>query len=75
MAGTTVLFFRSLVDEILDMNVELWPMARLLLSIINELTFLTIILADELHLRAVALEFSDSSPMPVWLLSEIETED
>lgn len=45
-----------------------WP------GIIEDLVFFTIIVADEFHSRAVDLQSGDSSPMPVWLLSEVGTE-
>ena len=74
MAGTTVIFLRSLVDKMLDILLyprfmDPWP------GIIKDLVFFAIILADKFHSRAVVLQSSDSSPMPVWLLSEVETED
>lgn len=89
MAGTTVIFFRSVVDKMFDIlyygfnyrgfiyrgfiyrgfKYAGWPL------IIKDLLFFAIILADEFHSRAVVLQSGDSSPMPVWLLSEVETED
>lgn len=75
MAGTTVIFLRSVVDNMLDILryprfvASLWP------GITKGLMFFAINLADIFHSRAVVLQSGDSSPMPVWLLAEVETED
>lgn len=73
MAGTTVIFLRSVVDKMLDIlyprfKYAVWP------GIIKDLVLFAIILADEFHSRAVVLQSGDSSPMPVWLRSEVGTE-
>lgn len=75
MAGTTVIFLRSVVDKMLDIRRHLRFMDPLWPGIIKDLVFFAIILADEFHSRAVVLQSGDSSPMPVWLLSDVETED
>lgn len=69
MAGTTVLFSRSVVDKTFG-GYKTFDMNGL-----DQLMFLAIIFADDFYARAVDLQSSDSNPMPVWLLSEVETEN
>ena len=71
VAGTTVLFVRSVGNLIYYIFLEYIDETRILL--LNRVMFLTMIFADELHLRAVVLQLNNSSQLPVWLLSEIET--
>lgn len=74
MAGTTVLFVRSVVDLGFDIPLEY---GRTIISWrwgIEKIMFLTMFLVEELHAQVVVLQRSDSISMPDWLLSEVDTE-
>ncbi len=71
MAGTTVLFVRSVVNLIYYMSLEYIDEIRFL--VLNRVMFFTMLLADGLHVGAVVLQLNNSGPLPVWLLPEIGT--
>lgn len=73
VAGTTVLFVRSVGVLICYILSEYKYIDRTWYLMFNRVMFLTMILADELHSRAVVLQLNNSSRLPVWLLPEIGT--
>lgn len=71
VAGTMVLFVRSVGILICYILVEYLDVIGFV--VLNRVMFLTMILADEFHSRAVVLQLNNSSRLPVWLLPEIGT--
>lgn len=66
-----VLFVRSVGNLICNILAEYIDVIGFL--ILNRVMFFTMALADELHSRAVVLQLNYSSPLPVWLVTEIGT--
>lgn len=71
VAGTTVLFVRSVVNLICYMSLEYIDEIRFM--VLSRVMLFTMFLADELHSQAVVLQLNNSGPLPVWLLPEIGT--
>lgn len=73
-AGTTVLFVRISVGLLFLILFPYYVIIEWQRSL-QQIGVLTMMLADELLSRAVVLQRSNSSPMPAWLLTEVEIED